>query len=137
MGLKTLSSKCPWLPAKPTPASFPITCAHTMVKASVWVGFTLPGIIEEPGSFSGSRSSPSPLLGPEARNRMSLAILNRETAVLLSALDIPTMASWLARASNLFSAVTNGSEVNSEMFLATSLSHPSIVFKPVPTAVPP
>ena len=46
-----------------------------MVMASHWVGFTFPGIMELPGSFSGKESSPRPHLGPEPRNRMSLAIL--------------------------------------------------------------
>src|SRR3712207_8750082 len=36
-GLNTLSSKCPWLPAKATVAPLPITCVHTMVMASAWV----------------------------------------------------------------------------------------------------
>jgi hypothetical protein len=44
--------------------SLPITCAQTMVIASHWVGLTLPGMIELPGSFSGIRSSPSPQRGP-------------------------------------------------------------------------
>ena len=39
------------------------------------MGFTLPGIIDEPGSFSGKINSPKPLLGPEAKNLISLAIL--------------------------------------------------------------
>jgi hypothetical protein len=47
-----------------------------LVSASHWVGLTLPGMIEEPGSFSGSDSSPRPARGPEPRKRMSLAILN-------------------------------------------------------------
>ena len=33
--------------------------------ASAWVGLTLPGMIEEPGSFSGSEISPMPERGPE------------------------------------------------------------------------
>ena len=36
-----------------------------MVSASDWVGLTFPGMIEEPGSFSGSSSSPNPERGPE------------------------------------------------------------------------
>ena len=51
-----------------------LTWAQTMVKASHCVGLTLPGMMLLPGSFSGSLSSPSPHLGPEPRNRMSLAI---------------------------------------------------------------
>ena len=46
-----------------------------MIMASHWVGLTLPGMIEEPGSFSGRFSSPSPLRGPEPSHRRSSAIL--------------------------------------------------------------
>src|SRR6202162_3801234 len=46
----------------------------TMVSASHCVGFTLPGMMEDPGSFSGRVNSPSPQRGPEASQRMSLAI---------------------------------------------------------------
>ena len=56
-----------------------------MVRASHWVGLTLPGMMDEPGSFSGSDSSPRPERGPEPRSRMSLAILNSETATVLMA----------------------------------------------------
>ena len=48
-------------------ASLPITWTQTMVIASVWVGLTLPGMIEEPGSFSGRISSPSPAARPRSR----------------------------------------------------------------------
>ena len=53
----------------------PITYAHTSVIASHYVGVTVPGIIEDPGSFSGNNNSPKPDLGPEPRNLISLAIL--------------------------------------------------------------
>src|SRR6266849_10557050 len=33
-----------------------------MVSASAWVGFTLPGMIEEPGSFSGISNSEKPAM---------------------------------------------------------------------------
>ena len=39
--------------------------------ASHWVGLTLPGMIELPGSFAGSFSSPSPQRGPEPEARGS------------------------------------------------------------------
>jgi hypothetical protein len=42
------------------------TCTATMVSASHWVGLILPGMIEEPGSFSGIFSSPKPARGPQA-----------------------------------------------------------------------
>jgi hypothetical protein len=48
--------------------------------ASHCVGFTFPGMIDEPGSFSGRLSSPSPLLGPEPKNLISLAILCKDVA---------------------------------------------------------
>jgi len=51
----------------------PITCAQTIVIASHCVGFTLPGMIEEPGSFSGKLNSPKPDLGPEPKNLISFA----------------------------------------------------------------
>jgi len=35
---------------------------------------TFPGIIEEPGSFSGKINSPKPDLGPDPKNLISLAI---------------------------------------------------------------
>ena len=63
-----------------TATSLPITCAQTIVIASACVGLTLPGMIELPGSFAGSINSPIPDLGPEAINRISLAILFIETA---------------------------------------------------------
>jgi len=47
----------------------------------------LPGIIEDPGSLAGRVISPSPALGPEAKNLISLDILKRDVASPLSALD--------------------------------------------------
>ena len=63
-GLKTFSSKLPDAPPMLTATSLPITCAQSMVMASDWVGFTLPGMIELPGSFSGMVISPMPQRGP-------------------------------------------------------------------------
>jgi hypothetical protein len=50
-----------------------------MDKASICVGFIFPGIIEDPGSFSGSWSSPNPDRGPDAKKRISLLIFNKDT----------------------------------------------------------
>ena len=63
MGLKTFNSKCPLDPPTVTATWLPITWAATIVMASHCVGFTFPGMIELPGSFSGRESSPSPHLG--------------------------------------------------------------------------
>lgn len=38
----------------------------TIVRASHWVGLIFPGIIDEPGSFSGILSSANPARGPHA-----------------------------------------------------------------------
>ncbi len=56
-----------------------------MVMASHCVGLTLPGMMDEPGSFSGMVISPSPLRGPLASQRTSLAIFIKLTASPLSA----------------------------------------------------
>ena len=67
-----------------TATSEAITWIATMSIASAWVGLTLPGMIELPGSLAGKISSPSPVRGPEPSQRRSLAILNRLTAAALS-----------------------------------------------------
>lgn len=74
-GLYTFNSKCPLLFANYIATSLPITYPHNIVNASHYVGLTLPGIIDEPGSFSGNYNSPNPDLGPEPKNLISLAIL--------------------------------------------------------------
>ncbi|MCY1374442.1 hypothetical protein D9M69_617830 [compost metagenome] len=79
----------------------------------------MPGMIDEPGSFSGMLSSPMPLRGPLASQRTSLAILFMLAASVLSAPWACTSASTLAMASNLFGAVTNGRLVSFASSAAT------------------
>ncbi len=86
--------------------------------ASLWVGFTFPGIILEPGSFSGIYNSPKPQRGPLANQRISLAILFRLVASVFKAPDANTAASRPARASNLLGAVTKGKPVNCDSRVA-------------------
>ena len=57
-----------------------MTWMQTMIIASLWVGLTFPGMIDEPGSLAGRTSSPRPLRGPEPSQRRSSAILVSETA---------------------------------------------------------
>ena len=57
--------------------------------------------MEDPGSFSGKINSPNPDLGPEAKNRISLQILNIETESVFNTADKLTSASWAAIDSNL------------------------------------
>uniref|UniRef100_A0A1B0C9J3 Mos1 transposase HTH domain-containing protein n=1 Tax=Lutzomyia longipalpis TaxID=7200 RepID=A0A1B0C9J3_LUTLO len=136
-GLNTLSSKCPFEPPTVTATLFPITCAQIIVIDSHCVGFTFPGIMELPGSFSGSISSPRPQRGPEPRKRISLAIFMILVAIVLRHPDTSTMASLAARASNLFGAETKGSLVSSAILAAVFSANPTRVLRPVPTAVPP
>ena len=96
----SLASNCPLAPAMLTVVWFPITCAATIVSASHWVGFTFPGMMLLPGSFSGRRSSPSPHRGPEPRYRISFAIFMNEHAITFNAPCASTSASWAANASN-------------------------------------
>ncbi len=136
-GLKTFNSKCPFDPAIVTDTWLPMTWAQTMVMASHWVGLTLPGIMDDPGSFSGRIISPMPHRGPEPRRRMSLAIFIIDVAMVFKTPDTSTIASCAAKASNLFSAVTNGRPVTFATFFAKASAKPFLELMPVPTAVPP
>ena len=103
----------------------------------MWVGLTLPGMIDEPGSFAGSRSSPRPLRGPEPAQRMSLAIFIKAQASRRNPPEAATTASCAASAANLFGAETNGNPVSSEIVFAQRSPNSGGAFRPVPTAVPP
>ena len=118
-GLNTFSSKCPCDPAMVIPLWFPITFVQTIVIASHWVGFIFPGIIDDPASFSGSLSSEYPALGPDPRNLISLAIFIKQTETVFKVPEKLTIASWAARAANLFFAGLKGSLV---IFLISSYS---------------
>ena len=87
--------------------SLPMTWTATMVTASHWVGFTLPGMIEDPGSFSGREISPNPQRGPEANQRRSLAIFIREVASDLMAPEAKTNSPCEERAANVLAADWN------------------------------
>src|SRR5579862_8660999 len=107
-GLNTFNSKLPCESAKPMAASFPITCTQTIVIASDCVGLTLPGIIEEPGSFAGKINSPKPQRGPDPSQRISFAIFIKAQAKVFNAPLANTNASCAANAANLLGALTNG-----------------------------
>ena len=119
IGRNTFSSKLPEAPPKLMATSLPNTWQHSMVSASLCVGLTLPGMIDEPGSFSGMLISPMPLRGPLASQRTSLAIFIRLAASVLSAPCACTSASAAAIASNLLGAVTNGRPVSRASSAAT------------------
>ena len=121
----------------PITVSFPITWTATMVRASHWVGLTLPGMMEEPGSFSGMKISPNPHRGPEASQRTSLAIFIRLAARAFKAPWVKTRASLAVRAWNLLGAVRKGRPVRWATSWAAAVSNPGGALSPVPTAVPP
>ena len=54
--------------------SQPITWKHTWFTISGIDGFTLPGMIDDPGCTAGSAISPMPARGPMLSSRRSLAI---------------------------------------------------------------
>src|ERR671937_1319024 len=108
IGRIAFSSKLPCAPAAATIESSPITCRQTITIASCWVGLTLPGVIDEPGSFAGSLSSCNPARGPEASQRMSLAIFISATARPRRPALTATIASSDPSAANLLGAVLNG-----------------------------
>ena len=62
-----------------------MTCAHTIIIASLITGFTFPGMIDDPGWTAGSEISKSPEVGPLPSQRMSFAIFISATAVVRTA----------------------------------------------------
>src|ERR1700685_4811574 len=108
-----------------------------MVNASHWVGLIFPGIIEEPGSFSGILSSANPARGPHAYQRTSFAIFIRTPASVRNPALTFTIASCAESAANLFGAETNGLPVSYAILRAATSAQGGVAFSPVPTAVPP
>jgi hypothetical protein len=94
-------------------------------------------MIDEPGSFSGRRSSPMPARGPEPSHRTSFATFISAPASVASAPLVNTTASCAASAENLSGASANGRPVSSAIFAAHAAPKPSGALSPVPTAVPP
>jgi len=79
----------------------------------------------EPGSFSGRESSPSPHLGPDPKNLISLPIFIKEAARVFRAPLKCTRASLEAKDSNLLGFVTNLKPVSFFRFKATFSGKPS------------
>ncbi len=79
-GIITFSSSCPASQAAAIVASHPMTWKQTWFTISGIDGFTLPGMIEDPGWTAGRMISARPARGPMASRRRSLAILPSSTA---------------------------------------------------------
>ncbi len=136
-GIMTFRSRFPFIAAIAIVASCPITSAATWFTASGITGFTLPGMMLEPGWVAGSSISLSPVRGPEVRRRRSFAIFMSPTASVRSAPDTSTAASRFCIASNRFGAATNGSPVARTSSATTRSPNPGGALRPVPAAVPP
>src|SRR4029079_7989087 len=108
-----------------------------MVSASHWVGLIFPGMIEEPGSFSGIRSSAKPARGPHAYQRTSLAIFMSAPARVRSDALTWTIASWADSGAHLVGDHANALPVSSAILRAAVSPNRGCAFRPVPTAVPP
>ena len=84
-------------------------------------GFTLPGMIEEPGWRGGNFNSPMPQRGPDAIKRKSLAILINTSAVTFKPEEMSANTSVLFVASIKLSAVMNGSPTTRDNSSTTDL----------------
>ena len=80
IGSITLSCNCPASAAMHTVVSLPMTLKHTWLVTSGITGFTLPGMIDEPGAIGGRFISCKPQRGPDAISRKSLHVLLSLTA---------------------------------------------------------
>ena len=137
-GIITLSSRKEPVWPKATVASLPMTRATTIVSDSTMTGFTLPGMIEEPGWVSGSASSARPARGPMPMNRMSLtrsstgpsAIARRPPWAAIAASSVAWAWKW-------FGVSRTRRPVSSERWPQARAAYSGWALIPVPTAVPP
>src|SRR3990172_2113630 len=99
-GIATLSSNSEPTPPRPavvTTTSLPNTRQTTCTADSAMTGFTLPAMTDAPGWVAGNDNSNRPQRGPEPNRRMSLAILEIETAIVFSspwASTNESLAAW-------------------------------------------
>src|SRR6266480_5359864 len=100
-------------------------------------GFTFPGMMLEPGWTGGGTISASPVRGPEASNRRSLAILPRSMAQLRNAPEKAAGSpmdcmSWMRSFPS-----RNSMPVMARSCFTIRAGYAGSAFRPVPTAVPP
>ncbi len=120
-GSMTLSSNWPASEARQTVVSFPITWKATWLITSAITGFTLPGMIDEPGCRAGRLISPRPHRGPDAMRRRSLAIFERFIMQTLRAAETSVYASVFWVPSTRSGALTMGHPLNSPRYFTTAL----------------
>ena len=100
-------------------------------------GFTLPGIIDEPGCMAGRLISPNPQRGPEANKRRSLQILFILTATRRIAAEYPTIEEVSEVAPTRSSASFISSPVIFRRVSMHFSAYPGSAVMPVPIAVAP
>ena len=136
-GSITLSSrKLPvWLNAMV--ASLPTTRATTIVRLSTMTGFTLPGMMLDPGWVSGRASSAIPARGPIPISRRSEAIFHRLRAMVRIAPCAAMAASSVAWAWKWFEVSRTSRPVSADSRAQARPAYSGWALMPVPTAVPP
>ncbi len=94
-------------------------------------------MMEEPGWVAGRRNSPSPRRGPEPSKRMSLAILMRLTATVLSAPEVSTTRVAAALGFEVIGGLAERQAGFGGDARDGAPGEFRVVLMPVPTAVPP
>src|SRR5687768_3161350 len=117
--------------------SFPIVLKQISFINSGITGFTLPGMMEEPGWSAGRLISKIPVRGPDARNIRSLEIFDMEIAMFLSAEEYMTKACILEVAAIRSLLSTIGLPVILARCAAHFSAYPGVAVIPVPIAVAP
>ena len=136
-GIMTFSSSWPASAASATVWSLPITCQQTWFTISAMLGFTLPGMMLEPGCTAGSTTSAKPVRGPEARSLRSLAILFRSTANARSAPENAATSPMDCMSCTRSSPTRSSRPAFRFRYFTMSSGYWGSALSPVPTAVPP
>ena len=133
----TLSCSWPASAANVTVRSFPITRKQIWFTTSGITGFTLPGMMLEPGCIGGKLISFRPQRGPLESKRRSLHIFESFTARRFRADEYITDEPASGVASTRFPASTNGLPEMTRNASTHVCAYPGSVFIPVPIAVAP
>ncbi len=100
-------------------------------------GFTLPGMIDDPGWVSGRATSAMPARGPIPISRTSLAIFHRLSAIVRIAPWAAMAASSVDWAWKWFVVSRTSSPVRADRRAHARRAYSGWALMPVPTAVPP
>ena len=121
-----------------SPTSFPITWSRTPSSSPRdWVGLTLPGMIELPGSFSGMVELAQPACGPGRQPAQVVGDLHQRRGQRLEGPRAKTSASCAGERLDLLGRSRTAGPVSSAIRWATAPANSGWAFSPVPTAVPP